>query len=237
MIVASIILFVGAVLGGLAVYLVGFQPKSIKLPLVFAGSYLFSITIIHILPELFSLSEQPFQVGLYLLIGFYFQSFLEYFTQGVEHGHMHVHQKGSSNVYLLIALILHSILEGALLSHESPFHGQHESHSLLIGILLHKAPAAYALMAICRGGKKFDWIQAMILVAFALSSPLGIQLSGLVDFSDHFFIFFYAFVSGNFLHISTTIFVETSPDHTPRFGRITVSILGALMAAASEFIL
>lgn len=218
-------------------YLFDYQQKSIKLPLVFAGSYLFSITIIHILPELFSISDQPFKVGLYLLIGFYFQSFLEYFTQGVEHGHFHSHEGTRSNTYLLLALILHSLLEGALLSHESPFHGEHESHSLLIGILLHKAPAAYALMAIYRGGKQFQWKQGLILFFFALSSPLGVQVSQIVDFSASFFIFFYAFVSGNFLHISTTIFVETSPDHRPKLGRISVSILGALMAAASEFIL
>ena len=221
----------------MAVYLLGFDQKSIRLPLVFAGSYLFSITIIHILPALFSLSPDPVQVGLYLLLGFFFQSFLEYFTQGVEHGHYHTHQPGGSHAFLLVALTLHSLLEGALLSHETPLHVWHESHSLLLGILLHKVPAAYALMAVCKEGRPLDWTQGAILVLFALSSPLGIHLSTVVDLSQGFFILFYAFVSGGFLHISTTIFVETSPDHTPRFGRITISVLGALVAIISEIML
>ncbi len=236
MILDSIILFFGAIAGGIAVYLFNYQQKSIKLPLVFAGSYLFSITIIHILPELFTVSEEPFKVGLFLLIGFFFQSFLEYFTQGVEHGHFH-HSGSRPNFSLLLALVVHSILEGALLTHDSPFHGHHESYSLLIGILLHKAPAAYALMAVYRNGQKFNWKQGAILFLFAIASPMGVHLSGMIDFSNTFFILFYAFVSGNFLHISTTIFVETSPDHRPKPGRVAASILGAVIAAASEYIL
>jgi zinc transporter ZupT len=230
------ILILGALGGGLSVYLLGYQYKSIRLPLIFAGSYLFSITIIHILPELFSLTQKPFEVGLYLLMGFYFQSFLEYFTQGVEHGHYHAGEQKRSNLYLIIALVLHSILEGSLLTHESPFHGQNESYSLLVGIVLHKAPAAYALMAICKSNRTSDWKQGLILAVFALASPVGMLTSSMVSLSTEWFIFLYAFVSGNFLHISTTIFVETSPDHAPKFNRIAVSLLGASIAVASEFL-
>ena len=116
-----------------------------QLPLVFAGSFLFAITIIHIIPELFTLSKDPHQIGLFVLAGFFFQRLLEYFSKGVEHGHAHAHSNGSQNSKLgiLIALMIHSFLEGTLLTHESPFHGEHESYSLLIGIALHKAPAAF----------------------------------------------------------------------------------------------
>ena len=234
MIWTSFFLMLGALLGGLAVYLVGYQQKPIRLPLIFAGSFLFSITIIHILPELFKISDKPFEIGLYLLIGFFFQSFLEYFTQGVEHGHYHVGSHGRSNISLIIALVLHSLLEGALLTHESPFHGRHESYSLLFGIILHKAPAAYALMAICKSDHHFHWRQILILMIFAISSPVGMYVSSILDFTSGAFLLFYAFVSGNFLHISTTIFVETSPDHSPKLNRIVVSLLGAAVAVASE---
>ena len=42
------------------------------------------------------------------------------------------------------------------------------------------------------------------------------------------------FVSGAFLHISTTIFVESSPGHRFRFNKIAISILAALLAIFTE---
>ena len=44
----------------------------------------------------------------------------------------------------------------------------------------------------------------------------------------------FAFVSGAFLHISTTIFVESSPGHRFRFNKIAISILAALLAIFTE---
>ncbi|MFN8886323.1 MAG: ZIP zinc transporter, partial [Cyclobacteriaceae bacterium] len=61
--------------------------------LVFAGSYLFSITIIHIFPELYSQSFDPGMIGICVLIGFFLQQALEFLSSGVEHGHIHVHEK------------------------------------------------------------------------------------------------------------------------------------------------
>lgn len=47
-------------------------------------------------------------------------------------------------------------------------------------------------------------------------------------------IYLYALVSGNFLHISTTIVFESSPDH--RFNaKISSSCGGALLAVAVEY--
>ena len=50
-----ILLFFTALLAGLLVFVaLTFKEKYFKLLLVFAGSYLFSITILHIIPELFA---------------------------------------------------------------------------------------------------------------------------------------------------------------------------------------
>lgn len=50
-----ILLFLTALLAGLLVFVTPvFKEKYFKFLLVFAGSYLFSITILHILPELFA---------------------------------------------------------------------------------------------------------------------------------------------------------------------------------------
>jgi zinc transporter ZupT len=149
------ILFTTAFLAGMLVFIV---PKNksfdFRLTLVFAGSYLFSITIIHILPEIFAGENTPPGIGIFILIGFFLQLFLEYFTSGVEHGHIHNSSKHDhshahiSPVFLLLALCLHAFLEGTLLSHPSDSHQHDDVRALLIGIILHKMPAAFALMSV-----------------------------------------------------------------------------------------
>jgi len=239
MILTLTILVSVTLLGGLAVQFLGYDSKSIRLPLVFAGSYLFSVTLIHILPELFSLAGNPFQIGLFVLVGFFFQQVLEYFTSGVEHGHFHDHQNTPvSKLYLFIGLALHSLMEGALLTHASPFHDRTESYSLLLGIVLHKAPAAFALMAVFKNGPRLGWPQLLVLIGFSLISPIGMLMSSfLIGFSQESLLVLFAIVSGGFLHISTTIFVESSPHHEFRVNRILIMVLAAFLAIVSEMFL
>lgn len=224
--------------GGLLAYVVRFQSSNLRLPLVFAGSFLFAVTIIHILPEIFTVSEAPMQIGIWVLLGFFLQQLLENFTSGVEHGHFHEGQITSqkSRLSLLIALGIHSLLEGALLTHESPFHHQHESYSLILGIILHKMPAAFALMAIIRTTNKIRLQDVFILILFSLASPLGLIFSNyILTISEDNLLVLFALVSGSFLHISTTIFVETSPNHNLGWRRTFVSVMGAAMAILVEF--
>src|SRR5690554_5994998 len=124
-----IVLFFTPLLAGLAIFLVP-QGKTTnyRLLLVFAGSYLFAITVIHILPELYRQSDGLEWIGLFVLLGFFLQQLLEYFTSGVEHGHLHhgdshghahhhhhhhySHHGTVSALILLTALCVHAFLEG-----------------------------------------------------------------------------------------------------------------------------
>lgn len=234
-----LLLFFGTFLGGLMANFLAVKQSTIRYPLIFAGSFLFAITIIHILPEVFTLSQNPMRIGIYVLVGFFFQQVLEILTSGVEHGHFHAHNGSRRSVlFVILGLSIHSVLEGALLTHDSPFHGQHESSSLLIGILLHKLPAAFALAAILKGSGKLKPMHFLVLAVFSVMSPLGLILSDVIlDIPKNYFLMLFAFVSGSFLHISTTIFVETSPDHQFKPGRIIVSIIGAAVAIAAEYLM
>ena len=59
-----ILLFFTALFAGLLVFVAPvFKEKYFKLLLVFAGSYLFSITILHIIPELFAGNYNPGRMG------------------------------------------------------------------------------------------------------------------------------------------------------------------------------
>lgn len=240
MVLMILILFLSAVLGGVSSKFFGHHTQSIRYPLIFAGSFLFSITIIHILPEVFSLSGDPMKIGLYVLVGFFFQQLLEYFTSGIEHGHAHTHddRTGISKLGLLIALVIHSLLEGALLTHDSPFHEQHESYSLLVGIVLHKMPAAFALVTTLRTQSGFDGRLWAILIIFSISSPVGFLMSDqILNLSAEVLLLLFAFVSGSFLHISTTIFVESSPNHHFGLKKFLISLFGAFTAIATEYFL
>lgn len=235
MILTLIALITSVLVGGLASKWLVNDRIDIQLPLVFAGSFLFAVTIIHIIPELFTLSDDPHGVGIYVLIGFFIQRMLEYFSRGVEHGHSHSKgiESGWTKLSVMVALVIHSIMEGSLLTHESPFHQQHESYSLLLGIVLHKLPAALALMVILSGAK-LKWV---LLVIFSLASPLGLVLGATYDLGADNLLILFAIVCGGFLHISTTIFVETSPEHSFGLNKTLVSVVGAGLAILVEYMI
>ncbi|MFW5759400.1 MAG: ZIP family metal transporter [Cyclobacteriaceae bacterium] len=244
MITNIIVLFITAFLGGLAVFFIPRIKESyFKLALVFAGSYLFAITILHIIPELFIGSMPPGQVGLFLLIGFFFQFFLELFTSGVEHGHMHQLSgkngpQSATSALLLIGLVVHSVMEGSLLAHPTTLHEHHHASGLLLGIVLHKVPAAFALMSILSQSANSKRVNILLLFIFSIASPVGVALGDyFTEFnliSPYWIVGIFAFVSGNFLKISTTILFESSPNHHFNLRRTLISLLGALVAVLIE---
>jgi zinc transporter ZupT len=82
-----------------------------------------------------------------VLAGFFFQIFLERYSEGIEHGHMHLHHKVKNNVVpigIVLSLSIHSFTEGiplgALIDNDKSF------YSLLIGIIIHEIPASFALI-------------------------------------------------------------------------------------------
>ncbi|MFQ3215256.1 MAG: zinc and cadmium transporter [Marivirga sp.] len=245
MTLSIIILFILTLAGGLAVFIVPkFNSKYFQLSLVFAGSYLFSITIIHILPELFSTKVAVNHLAFYVLLGFFIQVIIEYFTEGVEHGHLH-HEGGNHHhqdhkwIGLLIALCIHAFLEGTLLAHPQGLHNHADNNSLFYGILMHKIPAAFALMSVLVCQFKSKLKTFLLLFIFSLASPVGIISSTLLHenqyFSEEFFAILFAIVSGNFLHISTTIFFESSPNHNFSGRKLFVAAGAAIIAMLAEF--
>lgn len=246
MLINATILFAAAFAGGLVA--LRFKNKNIipvKDVLVFAGAFLFSVTILHILPELFQTAAEPFYIGSGILAGFYFQQILEYFTNGVEHGHMHTHahHEKHSSMYgasLMIALCVHAFLEGTVLSMPSVIHDSHGTGSLLLGIVLHKAPEAIALITVLACQYTSKRTQFLLLTIFAISSPIGmlaghwIVPTGLMSSAGMIMLF--AFVAGNFLHISTTIFIESSPNHHWNARKLVISLVGTGLAVLLEMV-
>jgi zinc transporter ZupT len=249
------VLFLTPLISGLLIFVVGsFRLTNFKLLLVFAGAYLFGITVVHILPELYREYQEVELIGLFVLMGFFLQQVLEFFSSGVEHGHVHTphqhhhhesehhHHHGSqSAIVLLVALCVHAFLEGGMLA-ESPNDGaRYDMNAILLGIALHRAPAAFALMTVLVAQLHSKAKALPYLIIFSLAAPIGLLLStyfvSTEVLSDKGLVFLYALVCGNFLHISTTIVFESSPEHRFNAKKLTVAIVGALAAVMVEYII
>ncbi|WP_018476289.1 ZIP family metal transporter [Pontibacter roseus] len=251
MLIAILVLFFTVVLSGFLVKV--FPPDNIKwlkMALAFSGAYLFTITIIHLLPDVLLSNSDPHLVGYWILAGFFLQLVLEIFSHGVEHGHMHTHghshgRVGSMPFLLLGSLFIHSFLEGSILveggsRHLNHSHDGENFYVVLLGIAIHHVPAAFALMSVLlfRIGnfrKAFLW-----LLIFAVGAPLGILVSNvlLAQQSSSGFVYtaLTGLVAGNFLHISTTILFETSPEHRFNRNKLIATLLGLMLALLTDFI-
>ena len=230
-----ILLFGSSLLGGLGIFLFKKDNSNrLKLVLSFSGAYLFAITVLHLMPDVYS-SGNP-QIGLFILGGFLLQILMEQFSEGIEHGHIHKHSH-KHFVFpfgIMISLCLHAFLEGMPLAQ-----GQHKE--LVYGIALHHIPAAFALGSVLIENKLSKASVSSLLILFALMSPLGYWLSfeigqGSIGNIEVYFDRIMGVVIGIFLHISTTILFESSVDHKFNLKKVVAVLLGVSIALAGFFI-
>lgn len=236
-------LFLTVFLSGLSVFLIKENKKNtIKLLLSFSGAYLLSITFLHLIPEIYS--HNASNIGLFILIGFFLQIMLELFSEGIEHGHAHIHHHEGKNSIpwaMMISLCIHSLVEGMPLAFGFDGGDQHghthfsEGSPLLLGIILHKIPVSIVLMTtfLKSGIKKNKSI--VLLLIFALMAPLGVLISYLIGENlvadvSRYFDQSLAIVIGIFLHISTTILFESSENHRFNIYKFATIVLGAIIA-------
>lgn len=230
-----VMLMVAVIAGGLIVdFLNSFnQKKIIKMLLAFSGGFLLAIAFVHFLPELYN--DHSEKIGIYVLIGFLVQLFLEYFSGGIEHGHVHFHRDHSFPWALFISLSIHSFIEGIplVLPDNAEHHHHHGSGiSLLMGILFHQVPVAIALMTLLRKSEYSTLKSWTILLLFGIMTPLGLITGyftdGRIDFVNMNYLL--AIVVGMFLHISTTIIFETSENHKFNLMKLTSILAGVSLA-------
>ena len=215
----------------------------LPLLLSFSGAYLLGIAAMELMPTVFD--AKGMHSGVWLLAGFFVQLLLEGLSQGVEHGHVHAHAPGNFRYALtvMIGLGVHALLEGMPLgaadttghltaAAHTHAHGHTGSTHLLIGIVLHKLPAAFALGLLLRYSgysRLFTW---SCLLVFATLSPLGALLGEAISIDPLWRNRVLALVVGSFLHISTTILFEADGGRahgiSPR--KLAVILAGMLTA-------
>jgi len=229
-------LFLSVIISGTSVLFINIGSKNLKLLLSFSGAYLFAISVLHLIPEIY-LSNTPF-IGVYILIGFFAQILLEFFSEGIEHGHIHVHKHGHHhNAFpyaMMIGLSIHSFLEGMPLANIN----NDAYKSLLTGIILHNVPIAMALMTMLLQSHINKKNALLWLIVFASITPLGTLTSYAIgeNLIGNFSVYFdriMAVVVGIFLHISTTILFESSENHRFNLLKFIIILLGAGFALMS----
>jgi len=207
--------------------------KMIKLTLAFSGGFLLAIIFQHLLPDIYHNSAT--EVGVFILLGFLIQLILEYFSGGIEHGHIHAQKEYKIPWMLFIALSIHAFIEGVPLGNQyvgiiGDHHHVHES--LFWGIVFHQIPVSIALMSLFMNTKLSQFKSWLFLVLFASMTPIG-AVTGLTITPEQLGLDIHillALVVGMFLHISTTIIFETSENHKFNLLKLISILIGSGLA-------
>jgi len=200
------------------------KPKSkenFKLLLAFSGAFLLALTVFELLPSAYENSDTK-TIGVFVMLGILFQIFLEFFSKGAEHGHVHIDSEKSNFPWLLfISLSIHAFLEGFPI----------ENHDTIIyGILIHKIPIAI-ILSIFLIGSKIKLVNAVFFILlFALMTPMGSFIAGNSEIATKYYAPITALVIGVFLHISTVILFESSEGHKFNLRKLLVIIVGIVIA-------
>lgn len=200
--------------------------------LAFSGSYLISVSVLHLLPEIYH--GHNHNIGLVIMLGFLFQVTLDFFSKGIEHGHGHTEdfKKGIIPFSALAGLFLHAFFEGLPLGGDW---SNDDNHSFLIAIVFHKIPISIVLYFLLKELKIKSSMFWSLLILFALMAPFGGWMGTVLPMNEEFQNYTMAFVIGIFFHVSTTILYETSKDHKFNIIKLSVVVLGLALAYLSTF--
>jgi zinc transporter ZupT len=199
------------------------KPKSktnLKLLLAFSGSFLLSLTVMHLLPDVY---ESPNNnIGLFIMAGILFQIILEFFSKGAEHGHVHGHDTIYHIPWLLfISLCIHAFLEGFPVNHH---------HNLAIGIAIHHFPIAIILTTFFINSSLDKKAIFAFMITFAIMTPLGTIISDYLPVLNQYYYEITAIVIGILFHISSTIIFESSEGHKFNIAKVSMIIFGIVLA-------
>ena len=217
-----IALILSVLVGVLIVFTIKPSNKSAQLLLSFSGAYLLSISLLHLLPEVYAVKN--LNVGMYILLGLLLQLILDFFSKGAEHGHIHIQKDQAFPWALFISLSMRSFMEGI------PLANNHQHEHLLWAIVVHKIPIAIILGTFFMNSNYSKKITVIFLLMFALMSPLGSLVGENVQFLITYKTEITAIIIGIFLHISTIILFETSKDHKFNLLKFLVILVGIIVA-------
>lgn len=234
MIIQIIFLIVVSIFSGLLAFNNAIKARvNVNSFLSFSGAYLLSICLLHLLPDFFQENDSTYSI--YILVGYFLQLILDYFSGGIEHGHTHVNHKklGQYPLLIIVSLCIHAFLEAIPIHH---IQNDHHHSTYYLGILVHKAPIAFVFTALLIAYKLSRKTVFTLLIVFSLVAPLGIWLGSYFEQYSNIFQILYAISIGIILHLSTTILLESNEEHKIKWKKITPLFLGAILALLGQLI-
>jgi zinc and cadmium transporter len=235
-----LILLSSIVLGALTV--IGFklhEPRHVKVLNAFTGAFLLSLTILHLLPELYDFhnggggDHETLLLGALMLGGFFVQLALDFVSMGIEHGHAH-HLHGHAPYGVVAGLCVHAFVEATALGDSAQNYYDPASRTLLLwSIVVHNYPVSIALLGMLLAWGMRRGNALALLGLFAAMGPLGMFLSGHVPFLAAHSRELMAVVIGIFMHISTTILFESGEVHRINVGKLAAIITGTGLGVAA----
>lgn len=239
----TLLLSLPVVITGVIFLSLKIKGRSLRFLLAFSAAYLFAISVTHLLPEAYEGSNGKV-IGLFILVGFFIQIIIEYFSAGIEHGHIHAHTDSCKKHLpfgMITGLYLHSLLEGlpiyqsGMIADTATNAFFSTQQSLIFGITLHNIPIAIAFVTLLLEHHASKTKTVLLLLGFALMAPLGCLISYVlnsigVQNYEGFLKLSFGVVIGIFLHISTAIMFETSENHKYNLAKIASMIAGVLLA-------
>jgi zinc transporter ZupT len=222
--------FLSVLMGyGVALFIQPKNKKNLKLLLAFSGSFLLSLTVVHLLPEVYHSSGSELakqnsnhSIGIFIMVGILFQIILEFFSKGAEHGHVHGQETMIQIPWLLfISLCIHAFLEGLPVNRH---------HNLAWGISVHHLPIAVILTTFFIKSQLNKTAILFFMLTFAIMTPLGTLVANQVGFLQDYYTEITAIVIGILFHISSTIIFESSEGHKFNIAKVSMIVLGILLA-------
>lgn len=205
----------------IALFLKPKNKSNLKLLLAFSGSFLLSLTVMHLLPEVYE--SKNHNTGIFIMLGILFQIILEFFSKGAEHGHVHGHSKMHQIPWLLfISLCIHAFLEGFPVGHHD---------DLALGIAIHHFPIAIILTSFFIGSSLNKNAIFLFMITFSIMTPLGTAVSGFLPQLNDYYSEITAVVIGILFHISSTIIFESSEGHKFNIAKVSMIVLGIVLAS------
>lgn len=236
----NLLLFLSTFFGGsVPIWSKLWDSKWMHYLLALSGSFLLSITFLHLVPE--AVYHLNASAGLLLLAGFFLQQVIQKLTHGLEHGHAHFHSHPESGVRIwpvFAGLLIHAFSEGIPLG--MVYSDPNMLPSLFLAISVHKLPEAMLLIALIHQGMKSRRKAWLFLFIFALVTPaaslMSYYLGGQFKVVHTLLHYLIPVIAGVFIHIATTIFFESGTRrHEMTWKKWVAMLLGIALGILSIF--
>ncbi len=235
-----LLLFIITLIGAsLPIWYPKWDAKKTSLLLAFSGTFLLGITLMHLIPE--NIHHHASAAPVLITVGFFLQLFLQRFTHGIEHGHIHTtHGSAPHGLELsfLIGLSLHAFSEGLPLG--IVYHDEAVLPSLFFAIALHKIPEAMLLSSLLMQYRFSRKKVLSYIIIFSTITPISVMLTRWLGDNvasvQQLVSWCLPLVAGSFLQISTTVLYESgTKNHEMKNSKWMALLLGFILAIITSF--